>query len=439
MNSILIYCSKNSPRLRFILHLLLEDLLGINFQITQSKEEYDKCTNPKLNYGQPRCEADKVFIPADKLLNESGIREKNIHIGKWKNEIVLFHLDPESEIPFDIFSASFYLVSRYEEYLPHLLDQYQRFEAESSVAYTHKFLEKAIVNRWMMEFEKILIEKFPGLQPKKPGYSFISTIDIDNAFAFKQKGLMRTLGGYFRGLINLNWKNISDRTKTLLGKLPDPFDSYAFQLEMQKKYKLKVIYFFLLGDYGINDKNLPANNNNLKKLISHLSDYAQVGIHPSFGSNENKSRVKKEISRLAGIVHRDILNSRQHFSKLHFPGTYQTLLDNGILNDFSMGYHNHIGFRAGISTPYNWYNLETETETNLKIYPFVFSESTLKFTLKIKPENAFHSVKFILDEIRKTGGTFTSVFHNESLGDYGEWKGWKNFYEQIIQEATLSR
>ena len=39
-----------------------------------------------------------------------------------------------------------------------------------------------------------------------------------------------------------------------------PLQGDASILEIQKMYDLHVIYFFLLGDYGVNDKNLPSNN-----------------------------------------------------------------------------------------------------------------------------------------------------------------------------------
>ena len=45
---------------------------------------------------------------------------------------------------FDVFSASFYLVSRYEEYLPYVKDMYERFQAENSLAYKHNFYKNQL-------------------------------------------------------------------------------------------------------------------------------------------------------------------------------------------------------------------------------------------------------------------------------------------------------
>ncbi len=435
MKSVLLYVPKTTFRVKYTFNLVFKDLLGLEFNIAASKEEFETYSGPKICYAQERVSNESFFIFAESILFQTGIKEKNLMIGQWKGTKVLFSKQNGEKIPFDLFGAVFFLVTRYEEYLPHVRDQYDRFEAESSIAFSHQFLDKPIINLWVKYFKKFLAEEYPQLKFNEPKYKFISTIDIDNAYAFAQKGVMRTLGGYIRAIVNLNWKNLRDRTRVIFGIMNDPFDSYSYQLDIQKKYKIDVIYFFLLGDYGINDKNLPSNNRNFQKLIKHLADYAEVGIHPSFGSHDDSYQLKKEISRLTNITHREIINSRQHYARLHFPDTYKTLIENGIQNDYSMGYHNQLGFRASISTPFFWYDLESESETSLKIYPYIFSETSLRYSLKLNPAEALKAIKPVIDEIKRTGGTFTSMFNNESLGNYGEWEGWKELYEEVVVEA----
>ena len=421
--------------MRYTFNLVFKDHLGMNFTITDDQAEFHYSNSYRICYATHPIDDVSFFIRSEQLLTENGVKQQNLTVGNWNGIVTLFSNHSNRYFPFDIFSAIFFLVSRYEEYLPHVRDQYNRFEPESSIAFAHGFLDMPVVNHWIDRFAKALQNKFPGIQFRPPAYRYISTIDIDNAYAFKQKGAMRTFGGYLRGLLNLNWKNILDRTNVILGKMPDPFDSYSNQLQLQEEFQLEVIYFILLGDYGINDKNLPSNNTHLQELIKHLSDYAEVGIHPSFGSNENPSQVKKEISRLTRITHKEVKSSRQHFSRLHFPSTYQILLENEVQQDFSMGYHDVSGFRAGISTPFFWYDLESEIETSLKVFPHVFSESCLRYGMKLNPEQAFEHAKALITRVKDTNGTFVSMFNNESMGDYGEWNGWKSLYKQIILEA----
>ncbi len=434
---LLVYSHKASPRLKYILNLFCKDLWGIDYRITHSLEEYQQSSEPRLSYAASD-PGGGLHISAHKLLFESGIREQNIAIGKWQGNITLFKNEHHPEIPFDVFAATFFLISRYEEYLPHIRDKYDRFEAESGMAWQHDFLQDPLVNYWSEALKRLLSNRFPQLTFKEFSYGYTSTIDIDNAYAFRQKGIMRTIGGYGRALVNFFWEDFRERTRVLLGKMQDPYDTYDMQLKIQKKYRLKVIYFFLLGDYGINDKNLPSNNRKFQSLIKHLNDYAPVGIHPSFGSNDNPDQVKKEIGRLSHIVHREIKNSRQHFLKLHFPETYKTLVNNGISDDYTMGYATRIGFRASICTPFYWYDLDTETETNLRIHPFAVMDATFRFYLKVKPEEVPAMVKPLVDKVKRVNGEFISIWHNETISNWREWKGWEKVYEDVVKLARVS-
>lgn len=430
---IIVYSNKVTNRIRYVLNFLFKDLHSISFQISDNADEFNASPHFKIAYGNNEIKND-LFIPSCGLIFESGIREHNISIGEWFEQKTLFNIN-KGEIPFDLLSGVFYLLTRYEEYLPHIRDRYDRFEAENSINFQHGFLQKPIINHWAQNLIQIIKSKNNKIEFKQTSYRYISTIDIDNAYAFRQKGVMRTFGGFARSVVNFFWEDFRERLQVLSGKMKDPYDTYEHQLQLQKKYNLKVIYFILLGDYGVNDKNLPSNNRSFQALIKKLNDYASVGIHPSFGSNGKPDQVKKEIARLSKITHREITLSRQHFLKLHFPETYKVLIENGIQRDYSMGYAGQIGFRAGTCTPFYWYDLDNETETSLKVYPFAVMDATLRFYMKVKPEQVKELVKPMCDEVKKLNGTFISIWHNETISNWREWKGWQNVYEEVIQIA----
>lgn len=115
-----------------------------------------------------------------------------------------------------------------------------------------------------------------------------------------------------KSLSTFDFTEIKQRTKVLLGLEKDPYDTYEFQLDILKKYKFKSVYFFLLGDYGVNDKNLPIESKEFQSLIKMLGDYAEVGIHPSYGSNKSKEQLK-EVGRLSKVLHRDVTKAANIF------------------------------------------------------------------------------------------------------------------------------
>ncbi|MCK6648322.1 MAG: polysaccharide deacetylase family protein, partial [Bacteroidia bacterium] len=354
----------------------------------------------------------------------------------YNNEKVFFATGKASALPFDVFAASFFLVSRYEEYLPHIRDEHDRFDAKDSLAFQNNFLQKPLVNIWALWIKNALKNKYPQLQFPERKYQFVSTIDIDNAYAFREKGFTRSIGGYLKAFSKFDINEIKQRTKVLLGLEKDPYDTYDFQLEILRKHKFKSIYFFLLGDYGVNDKNLPIESKKFQSLIKTLGDYADVGIHPSYGSNKSKEQLKKEVGRLSKVLHRDVTKSRQHFLKLTLPETYRNLIDLDIKDDYTMGFASQVGFRASICTSFNFYDLDMELETKLKIHPFAIMEGTLKYYMKVKPEDAMKKIKPLIDEVKAVNGDFMSLWHNDTLNNQNLWIGWQKVYQEMVEYAS---
>ncbi len=432
---LLVYTHKITHRNKYVFNLIFKDILGIDFTLTSDLEGFRSSTAPKLSYTNNAI-GDEVFFISRNLLFENGITEQNISVFNINNDKVFFATGKASALSFDVFAASFYLVSRYEEYLPHIRDEHDRFDAKDSLAFINGFLQKPVINIWVKWIKEILLKKYPQLVFPQKKYEFISTIDIDNAYAYREKGFTRSVGGYLKALSKFDLAEIADRTKVLLGANKDPYDTYDFQLEMIKKYKLKSIYFFLLGDYGVNDKNLPIESKKFQTLIKMLGDYADVGIHPSYGSNKSKEQLRKEVGRLSGVLHRDVTKSRQHFLKLRLPETYRNLIDLDITDDYTMGFASQVGFRASICTAYNFYDLDTELETKLKIHPFAMMEGSLKYAMKINPEEAMAKITPLIDEVKAVDGVFMSLWHNDTLNDRQIWKGWKAVYEEMVKYAV---
>ena len=64
---------------------------------------------------------------------------------------IFFISNNNSDLPFDPFAASFYLISRYEEYLPCVKDQHDRYPATNSLAYQEGFLQQPVVDKWVIK------------------------------------------------------------------------------------------------------------------------------------------------------------------------------------------------------------------------------------------------------------------------------------------------
>jgi hypothetical protein len=341
----------------------------------------------------------------------------------------------KSVFPFDIFAASFYLVSRYEEYLPHINDKYNRFQAKDSILFKMNMLEKPLVNIWAMELGNILTAIYPNLQLKKKSFTFIPTYDVDAAWSYKNKGIFRTLASSARDILNLDFQEFKTRWKVIFGKKADPFDTFDYQIQLQKQLNLHPLYFILCGEYDLNDKNISLRNTNFQNLIKRLGDYAKVGIHPSFSSYLNKEKVKTEIEKLSKVLNREITISRQHFLRLRLPLSYQILIDLDITDDYTMGYASQPGFRAGIADTYRFFDLEHDNVTNLNIHPFAVMDGTMRDYLDLNIEESYGKATKLIQEVKDVNGTFILLWHNETLSGEKRWEGWITLYRRILDYA----
>ncbi len=435
MSELLIYSEATSSRLTFVLGLIFRDLLGIHFKHTTDADVFRKYQGPCLSYAEKPI-GDELFIYATDLLFEKGINDQQINVFDWEDTKAFFGTHPRYSFPFDLFAASFFLVSRYEEYLPHLKDEHQRFMPKESLAYQKGFLDKPIVNIWAQKLKKKIAQFYPSYRFPECSFEYISTIDVDSVFSYKDKGIFRTSGALFRSLINMDFKSVLERMQVLFGMKKDPFETFDYQLTLSKRYRLKMIYFFLVGDYDLNDKNIPIRSGAFQNIIKSVADYARVGIHPSYASNTEPDKLKREIARLAKVLNRDVLQSRQHFLKMTFPRTYERLIDMDILEDYTMGYASEIGFRASVCSPFNFYNLDMEQETKLRLFPFMVMDGTLKDNLHLNPKEAIERTRQLADEVKKVKGMFISLWHNHTLEDAGDWAGWRAVYEDTVQYCS---
>jgi len=428
---LLVYTHKITPRLNYIFKHYFVRILQIPVTFTTKVDEFVAHNGPKITYSKTPL-GSEFFIRSHDLLFEQGINDIDINVLEWEDTPCFFAAGEASSIPFDIFAAGFYLISRYEEYLPHVQDVHERFPAEESIAVKNSFIEKPVIDIWAYKFLILLKEKFPNYNYTDREFNLISTIDVDAAFAFKHKGLVRSLGGIINDVLHFRLINLWNRLLTILNFKKDPFDTFKELIGIKNEYNVKTLFFFLIGDYTTFDKNISSRNTNFKSLIKSVADYAKIGLHPSYFSIKNVETLKKEKLRLESVINTPVTFSRQHYLRMVIPETYQNLIDLDLLEDYSMGYAKVVGFRASTCTPFYFYDLDFEIQTPLKIYPFAFMDVALKNFMKLSNEESLNKILQLREEVKNVNGTFISLFHNETLSENDIWKGWSTIYKTTV-------
>jgi hypothetical protein len=427
---ILIFSPTLTPRLRYITKLIFCDILLSEVQFTDDAAAFVESDYPKLNYSDRQFN-DEPFIKASEFLFSNSIKLPEIKPLPYKGEHGFFETSENSLMPFDPFASAFLMVSRIEEYCSGARDFHGRFCANSSLLFRFGLLQKPVVNIWANLLATNLQHIYPRLNFPKPSFRLLTTIDIDNAWAYRNKGFLRTLASLGRDIIKTDFKKAGDRFRVLVGKMEDPYDTYKYLDSALDNTSKNVIFFFHLGNYARYDKPVSWKNIQLKNLIQKIAGKYKIGIHPSYRSSDrdNKELVGFEKERLQEITGLKIERSRQHYLRLQFPETYRALITAGITEDYTMGFHDMAGFRAGICTPFKFYDLEKEQEESLTIFPFQVMDVTLRQYMKLSPEEAIVKMDSLINEIRKVGGTFIGIWHNESVSSANEWKDYLKVFE----------
>jgi len=429
---ITVFSKTITSRLSYILKLIFNDLIGIEFELTSDTEKFRQQSGPKLSYAAEKT-GDELLICPSGLAYEKDIKPQVLEISEWEGLKIFYRTSSSADMPFDIFSASFLMVARYKEYLPYQKGELLRFEATDSLAFRYGFLEEPVINQWALKLKEVIQNRYPELQFPERKFQFISTIDIDNAYAFKHKSFIRTVGALLRSLLHRDTNAFLSRVATLLGNDEDPYNTYGYIDMMERNYGFRSHFFFLVGDYSRYDTNISIRSLAFRNLIKSIAAEHKVGIHPSMSSNKHIAILQKEVNRLAGVLEGSVTKSRQHFLAFELPTTYLRLIQSGIFEDYSMGYASHVGFRAGICSPYRFYNLPEEKETDLVVYPFEVMDVTLQQYLRLNPDEAIGKIRELMDKVKKVNGTFISLWHNESLSDKGMWQGWRKVFEEVVR------
>ncbi len=422
-----VYSPITSNRFLYAVKLVLSQVCGVHYRIVHHKSEIEEGDNV-INYSGTRIEGSFQVHPYG-LLSEKYYQQFDVNFDYGGAEKLKLFLTEFDHLGYDIFSASFFLASRMEEYWEFTPDEHGRYSSTNSILNKLGVLHLPLINIWSKVFLEKLNKHFNLALRSTMQFKIINTIDVDNAWAYKNKGLVRSVGGMGKALIKGNVSEAKARVEALVLDQEDPYDTYSYIERFAATQNVESIYFFLLGDRGEFDKNVSHKHSGLIQLIKKIAENNQVGIHPSYQSYENAEQQAKELLRLEKITGSSVTKARKHFLRISLPETYRIYQKIGIKEDYTMGYADQAGFRAGICTPYSFFDLLEDKETSLIVHPFAYMDGTLNQYMKLSVEDAVAKVRQLKQLVRAVEGEFIGVWHNETLNNKGIWKGWTKVFE----------
>jgi hypothetical protein len=423
-----------SQRLEYVADTIFKKWLRVDYKIVSSFVEVDTetCCISYGNHSSP----GSIKIFNEGLLSESNLRKELPAVSSHKNGPMIFEAinTHEFDLPFDVFSGVFFCLTRYEEYLQTQRDEHGRFKAEDSIFYGHQRIP--YLDKWILALEILIQKKLPNWKNPR-SLTWLSTMDMDIAFAFKGRNLTRRVGATAKDLLNLRFDRLRERAAVLSGRSADPFDTYELFLNESESDSKRL--FVPVGDRSPFDNNLDVENEFIGQHISRLQKEVNIGLHPSYRSLGKVEMIEKEKVRLEKVSGGKIAESRQHFLRFSLPDTYQELDSLGIEKDYSLGFHDEVGFRSGTAFSHSFYDLLRDTALSIEIVPLTAMDSAMKNYLKLSTEEAIEVMEEILLHMKKSGGSFTTVWHNHSLSERDDWNGWRSVFESIPEMVRSHR
>lgn len=428
-----------SKRTAYTLGVFFERLIPVPYRVTADANELIGHDGPALSYGGTPIHPAIPHVRAVGLLGETGLGGPQPDAFPWHDALGLFRMgDGASALPFDVFSAAFYLITRYEEYGSDHRDEHGRFLPSGSILGRQGFLRQPVVNQYAAHLRRLLEQAFPRFYWPAPAFSALSTIDVDVAYAYRGRALWRSAAAAARDLLTGDRGPVAERIDVLRGRARDPYDTFDWIADMHARHRVPLTYFVLMSSTGRLDRNIDPRSEAMRELVGRLAEHAEIGLHPSYESNDHPHLLREEIGLLAGMTGESISRSRQHFLKLDLPHTYRRLVQCGITEDYTMGYASEPGFRAGIAAPYPFYDLERDETTDLIVRPLACMDGTLRQYRQMEPDEAIETVEGLIDAVRGSGGEFISLWHNNSLNERGAWEGWRRVFVRTLERMAAS-
>ena len=407
--------NNNIAERKYIIDIFFNEFFGLAYMIEIGSKDYE------LTLAN-----DKKFTIKDTFFNKF---QKDLEYLDKKNI-------PQSIKELDVFSASFFMLTRWEEYVNKTRDNHNRFPVTESLAYKEGFLDRPIVNEYIQELKKKLLELDETLQFKRREFKITLTHDVDapllhyNFIKHIKASIMDILQ---RKSIKLFCQRNIDYILTKLKLKNDAFDTFDYLMDISEKIGVKSYFFFMGKGVTSYDNMYSSSHSFIINLIKKIKSRGHlIGIHPTYDAYNNAILFKQEKEELEKNLQTKIEFGREHYLRFEVPTTWQIWEDNKMKWDSTLSYADKEGFRCGVCYEYSVFNILTRKKLKLKEKPLIVMEGTFAaYQKEVAPEEMENKIVYLLEKVREYNGEFVFLWHNSSFRT-NEWKKFAYIYEKVL-------
>jgi hypothetical protein len=311
----------------------------------------------------------------------------------------------------DLLSSLVLTLARFEETLPSPRDVHGRFSAFSSIAWRDGFLHRPIVDEYGLALEQVLNALLPGWWPAERRLRVKLSHDVDEiGIPFSLRGAAAKTLRHGRPLCT-----VRDLVAPALG-IDTTYQLHLKRLvQLSNERKLDSAIYWKSSEYGPYDTGYDLNDRRILKLINALQvQGVEMGIHPSYATFRSPELLRSEVEKLRAVLGNQKLGGRQDYLRW-CPQSWIDWNSLGLAYDSSVGFADHIGFRAGTCVPYRPWLWAQQRRASLVEIPLLAMDSTMLGYMNLKPKQALTLMRALIDRCRAVGGVFTLVWHNTRI------------------------
>jgi hypothetical protein len=335
----------------------------------------------------------------------------------------------------DILSTILFMLSRWEETIKIKKDRYGRFPADLSLAYKNSFLDRPIIDEYVIVFVFWLQRLLPQWNPipKKP--LILLTHDIDHIQEFSNP--IKILKPYMKSILVKNdYRSFIEISKSIIQEKNSLVNSRYFKAiyqlsQLSKEFGFRNIIFFQATSHDRYDSGYEIERKEIKVLLSDLiKNGSEIGLHASFYSYNNLERLLCEKSRLEKVIDTPIKIARQHYLRFNVPETWEIHEKAGIVYDSTLSYAQCEGFRCGTCKPFKPFDFIQNRELNILEIPLIVMDTSLKNYRHLSVNKAENVIMSLAQKCKNVEGLFTILWHNTSI--IGDWSEWGKMYKNSL-------
>jgi len=367
---------------------------------------------------------------------------------KLRNPLVELN-DQGAIIHYDILGLTYWMLARLEEIGRFDLDSHQRFPATASHAYLHEYLERPIVDEWLIILGQVMHKVWPRLALKEHQYKVRISHDVDSPsrYAFKSwSTIARLMAGHLlkrHDLIAfLKAPYVKLATRSALHP-NDEFNTFDWLMDVAEANHLQVAFYFICGRSNpAMDGDYELEHPVIRKLMRKVHERGhEVGLHPSYNTFRKPELLVQEAKRLLRVCEEEGIvqtewGGRMHYLRWEQPITLNGWVDAGFDYDSTMGYADHVGFRCGTCYSFPAFDALAQRVIPLRLQPLIVMEQTLLSVRYMGGANgkiALDKVCRLINSCQSVKGCFSLLWHNSQFLNSDS----RDNYQYIVEQAAI--